>query len=309
MRKHLFILLVFAVSAALVSSGTVAHAAGLNYVGTDYDITPYYPGGGPADVNAYVVAGWRANDVAKAFDVDNNDVYGSAGYALFGTRFDYPNANATGGNAFVNPYDNSVFPNLIDLPSWVSGHQILSSRKAGGWAYALIDDPQLTNGVRDYNWGQSQTPTSVFQPPYVKLGILDGNGVVTGNDGISAPAERWGFQVGAGVPSSFRVGVMTDGLDSTNWAPSEVILQQVVGGVPVGTAMTGTVGKNRFVDIHCFDITGAAPGDEFVFLASNPGGGSAGIAGFSFDYVVPEPSCSVLCVLAVIAALRVRRRS
>ena len=308
MKKHKFVLLVFAVGAALGFGGTLVHAATLNYVGTDYDITPYYPGGGPADVNAYVVAGWRANDVAKAFDVDNNDVYGSAGYALFGTRFDYPNANATSGNAWVNPYDNSVFPNIIDLPAWVSGHQILSSRKAGGWAYALIDDPQLTNGVRDYNWGQSQTPTSVFQPPYVKLGILDGTGVITGNDGVSAPAERWGFQVGAGAPSSFRVGVMTDGLDSEYWAPSEVILQQVVGGAPVGAATTGTVAKNRFVDMHFFDITGAAPGDEFVFLASNPNGGSAGVAGFSFDFI-PEPSSAVLCALAAIAGFGIRRRS
>ncbi|TWT92008.1 hypothetical protein Pla108_41510 [Botrimarina colliarenosi] len=286
-----------------------AQAASVSYVGTQYDIGgTFFPGGGPADQNAYVVAGWRANDVAKTLDLDNNDVYGSAGYAMFGTRFDYPNANATGGNAFVAPTDNSVYPNLIDLPSFVSNSQILSSRKAGGWSYALIDDPQLTNGGRDYNWGASQTPASVFQPPYVKLGVLDGTGTVSGADPTVAPAERWGFEVGANAPSHIRVGVMTDGLDSTNWAPSEVFIQQVSGGAPVGAPVsTGTVLKNRFIDMHFFDIVGAQAGEEFVFLAANPGGGSAGISGFAFD-VVPEPSSALLATLMVVGGLAGRRR-
>ncbi|WP_231956349.1 PEP-CTERM sorting domain-containing protein [Posidoniimonas polymericola] len=282
-----------------------AQAANLGYTGTHFDIVPLFPGGGPADVNAYVVAGWRANDVAKPLDVDGDNVYGSAGYAMFGTRFDYPNANLQGGNAFVNPTDNSVFPNLVDLPSWVSGSQIHASRKAGGWAYALIDDPQLTNGVRAYSWGLSQTPASTFQPPYVKLGVLDGNSTSTGADPTVAPAERWSFTVGANAPASFRVGVMTDGLDSTNWAPSEVIMQQVNG---TATATTGTVAKNRFVDMHLFDVTGAQAGDEFVFLAYNPGGGSAGVSGFSFDYV-PEPASLALSAAAAGLAVLRRRRA
>lgn len=292
----------------LFAAATTAGATSIGYVGTQYDIGgTFFPGGGPADVNAYVVAGWRANDVAKTLDFDGNDVYGSAGYALFGTRFDYPNANAQGGNAFVNPTDNSVFPNIIDLPGFVGSSQILASRKAGGWAYALIDDPQLTNGVRDYNWGASQAPASVFQPPYVKLGVLDGTGTATGADPTVTPAERWSFTVGANAPEVFRVGVMTDGLDSEFWAPSEVIIQQVSGGSPVGAPVsTGTVLKNRFIDMHFFNIIGAEPGDEFVFLASNPGGGSAGISGFAFD--VPEPTGLVLAVASGAALIARRRR-
>lgn len=282
-----------------------APAASLSYIGTDYDLTNLFPGGS----TPYVVAPWRSDDHAKPLDGDGNNVYGSAGYALFGTRFDYPNANATGGNAFVNPTDNSIYPNIVNLPSFASGSQILSSRKAGGWAYSLIDDPQLTNGVRDWNWGESQTPPSSGQAPYVKMGILDGTGTLTGNDPAVAPAERWGFEVGAGAPAKFRVSVMTDGLDATIWAPTEVMLQQTVGSAPIGApATSGSVARNRFVDMHVFEIDGAQPGEQFIFMVRGQAGGSAGVAGFAFDVVVPEPATAGMAVVMTAAALVIGRR-
>jgi hypothetical protein len=305
MKKMLKYVCVAATLAAGLCGGS-AQAVSLSYVGSDYDLTNLFPGG----ATPYVVVPWRSNYHIKPLDGDQDNVYGTAGYALFGTRFDYPNANATGGNAFVNPSDNSVFPNIINLPSFVSGSQILSSRKAGGWAYSLIDDPQLTNGVRDWNWGESQTPASSGQAPYVKMGILDGTGAITGNDPATAPAERWGFEVGAGAPAKFRVSVMTDGLDSTVWAPTEILLQQTSANVPVGSpATTGTVVRNRFVDMHVFEISSAQPGEQFVFMVRGQGGGSAGVAGFAFDAVVPEPATGgmALVTLGALASL-VRRR-
>jgi hypothetical protein len=267
--------------------GEEARAVSLSYVGSDYDLTDLYPGGS----TPYVVVPWRSDYHVKPLDGDGNNVYGSAGYALFGTRFDYPDANATGGNAFVNPIDDAVYPNIINLPSFVSDSQILSSRKAGGWAYSLIDDPQLTNGARDWSWGDTQTPASSGQAPYVKLGILDGTGTITNNDPTLAPAERWGFQVGVGAPAKFRVSVMTDGLDATIWAPTEVLMQQTSGGGLVGAPVTtGTVIRNRFVDMHVFEIDGAQAGEEFVFMVRGEAGGSAGVAGFAFDVLTETPA-------------------
>ncbi len=304
------LVLKYLLGAALLVAGmwdAEARAVSLSYVGTDYDLTDFFPGGS----TPYVVVPWRSDYHAKPLDADGNNVYGSAGYALFGTRFDYPSANATGGNAFVPPNDNAVFPNIINLPAFVSDSQILSSRKAGGWAYSLIDDPQLTNGARDWNWGDTQTPTSAGQAPYVKMGILDGTGTITGNDPAVAPAERWGFEVGAGAPAKFRVSVMTDGLDSTVWAPTEVLMQQSSAGALVGAPVTtGTVTRNRFVDMHVFEIDGAQAGEEFVFMVRGQGGGSAGVAGFAFDVVVPEPTTASLAlgIAAVTVAVGRRRR-
>jgi hypothetical protein len=292
-------------AAIAVTACSEARAVSLSYVGTDYDLTNLFPGGS----TPYVVAPWRSDYHIKPLDGDGNNVYGSAGYALFGTRFDYPNANATGGNAFVNPTDDSVYSNIVNLPTFVSGSQILSSRKAGGWAYSLIDDPQLTNGARDWNWGDTQTPASSGQAPYVKMGILDGNGSVTGNDPAVAPAERWGFEVGASAPAKFRVSVMTDGLDATTWAPTEVLMQQTSGGVPVGApTTTGTVTRNRFVDMHVFEVTGAQAGEQFVFMVRGQGGGSAGVAGFAFDVVVPEPATAGMAVAMSAAVFTLGRR-
>jgi hypothetical protein len=303
--KNMLKYLLAAVLLSVRAFGAEAQAASLSYVGSDYDLTNLFPGGS----TPYVVAPWRSNYHVKPLDGDGNNVYGSAGYALFGTRFDYPNANATGGNAFVNPTDNSVYLNIINLPSFVSGSQILSSRKAGGWAYSLIDDPQLTNGARDWNWGDAQTPPSSGQAPYVKMGILDGTGTITNNDPAVAPAERWGFEVGAGASAKFRVSVMTDGLDSTIWAPTEVLMQQTSGGAIVGPPVTtGTVTRNRFVDMHVFEIEGAQAGEQFVFMVRGEGGGSAGVAGFAFDVVVSEPATSVMALGVTAAALALGRR-
>ena len=301
--KYLFAAAVLVVG----TMGSEARAVSLSYVGTDYDLTNLFPGGS----TPYVVVPWRSDYHLKPLDGDGNNVYGSAGYALFGTRFDYPNANATGGNAFVDPANNTVFPNIINLPSFVSGSQILSSRKAGGWAYSLIDDPQLTNGARNWAWGDTQTPPSAGQAPYVKMGILDGNGIITGNAPATAPSERWAFEVGAGAPSKFRVSVMTDGLDSTQWAPTEVLMQQTSGGGLIGSPVTtGTVTRNRFVDMHVFEIDGAQAGEQFAFMVRGQAGGSAGVAGFAFDVVVPEPATvgmSLAMVGAVVAVGRRRR--
>lgn len=77
---------------------------------------------------------------------------------------------------------------------------------------------------------------------------------------------------------------MTDGLDATIWAPTEVLMQQTSGGAPIGSPVTtGTVTRNRFVDMHVFEIDGAQAGQEFFFMVRGEGGGSAGVAGFAFD--------------------------
>jgi hypothetical protein len=154
--------------------------------------------------------------------------------------------------------------------------------------------------------GESCNVTGVV--PFVKLGIIDGLDVFGNNPTLQDPSKpagigyltyRWAFQVGASVPKTFRIGVMTDGLDSTNFTPTEVQLQQVTtaGGTPtvIQSSTTGVIptsfgdGRDRFVDMHFFDIANAHAGDQFAFAVRGElsGGHSAGISGFSFDIVDP----------------------
>ena len=288
--------------AAIVAAGRV-EAVSYSYVGTDYDIGgTFYPGG----TAPYVVAPWRSSDAAKAFDIDGNDVYGTAGYAMFATQFNYPNAGCCGSSV---PFASATYPNLVSTPNWIAGTQNLTTNKVGGWGYALADDPTLTNGPRNYNWGQSLAPPVNGQVPYVKIGILDGNDIF-GNNPQSTPAGRWAFTVGANAPAVIRVGVMTDGLDATQWAASEVVLAEVSGSPTpsvVGSVSSGTVTRDRFIDIHTFDIVGAQPGDSFAIMARAASGGFGAISAVTFD-VIPEPASIGIALTALGALVGFRRR-
>jgi hypothetical protein len=188
---------------------------------------------------------------------------------------------------------------MMSLPAFVDTSQNLTANKVGGWVYALIDDPTLVNGFRDYNWGDTLIPSvgdltgqPHSQSPYVKLGIVDGTDLL-GNDPKTSSfgAGRWAFRVAAGVPSSFRVGVMTDGLDANQWAATEVLLAQVSGSPPaiVGTPVSsGSLTRDRFVDLHFFDIVGAQPGDQFAIFAKASSDGDGAISGITFDVSPPK---------------------
>jgi hypothetical protein len=288
-RMNMNIRLVMAVAVPMILVVTSARGVTLSIVGSQYDIGgTFFPGGSPP----YVVVPWRSDSSAKPLDADSNNVYGSGGYVLFATQFNWPNVECCGNSV---PFDDSTYPNMMNLPAFVDASQNLTVNKVGGWVYALIDDPSLVNGFRDYNWGDTLSPSvgdltgqPHSQSPYVKIGIVDGTDLL-GNDPKTSSfgAGRWTFQVGAGVPSSFRVGVMTDGLDADRWAATEVLVAQVSGSpIPtiVGTpASSGSLTRNRFVDIHFFDIVGAQPGDQFAVFAKASSDGNGAISGITFD--------------------------
>lgn len=279
----------------------------LDFVGTQLDLSPFYPNGATPPC---CIVPWRTDSDLNTFATATegpNRYYGTAGYALFATRFDYPDQNLGYTSSVSDPFfaANDFFIDKINLPSFVTNSQILSTQKAAGWAYALIDDPDLQHGYREWTFdGVNYPPAQGPCPgpdcnvtggvPYVKLGLLTGSDVLGNNPGLT-PTGRWGFEVGAGVPATFRVGVMTDGLDSTIFAAGEVFLSRVVNNVVVDTVSSGALARNRFVDMHFFDITGAQPGDQFVFSAKRGAGdpdyANAGISGFTFD--VPSTPAGV----------------
>jgi hypothetical protein len=287
--------------AMMLGGASSGGAATLNYVGSQANLDDgLFPGGGLPYVTAY----WRSdtpNNVYAVSSASPNRYYGTAGYAMFATTFTYPNANELGGEGALDPnVPDPLYPNISDLPSWVADSQILATRMAGGFAYALVDDPRLQHGIRHWTFDGVNYPDAgsgapnTGQNPYVKIGFLDGSDNL-GNNPVEEPTGRWGFTVGADVPAAFRVGVMTSGNDNANFAPQQVFLQQFNGATPVGAPLgtgilTGTL-KDRFVDMHFFDIIGAQEGDSFVFGAmAGPGSfGNSGIAAFSFDVLTTIP--------------------
>jgi hypothetical protein len=186
---------------------------------------------------------------------------------------------------------------MLELPEFVTDSQILATHKAGGHAYALIDDPQRQAGIRHWTFDGTNYPpadgtNTTGGIPYVKLGILTGSDIL-GNSPGTSPTGRWGFEVGEDTPAKFRVGVISDGLDAPHFAAAEIFLTHFIEETPIATISTGEVVRNRFVDIHFFDIVGAQPGDRFVFSSmrsgADPDFANAGISGFTFDvFLEPE---------------------
>lgn len=305
-----------------------SHAeAQLSFAGSQFDL-----GGTFFPTYSYPqnsIVPWRSDSESNFFSISQTigeRYYGTAGYALFGTQFSFPNANANppAPNAFINPNEpHPDFPDIVDLPGFVTDSQIFASRIAAGWPYALIDDPRLQAGIRHWTFDGTNYPpadgtndTGVV--PYVKLGIIDGTDPFGNNPVVQDPGQpegvaqltyRWGFQVGSNVPASFRVGVMTDGLNDVDdeFTPIEVHMQHVdtsnptvpviissvdTGIIPDGLGGSGSQdyipGRNRFVDLHFFDISGAQAEDQFVFgVRGEVGKISAGVAGFTFDVIDP----------------------
>jgi len=283
----------------ILGGKTTSSAANLTFVGSHANIGgTFFPGGGLP----YVTVPWRTSSANNVFAIDQtfpNQFYGRDGYSLFATTFSYPNANTICCDANINPIQgDELFPNVIDLPAWIEDSQPLATRMAGGFTYALVDDPVLmNNGIRHWtfdgvNYPPAAPGNNTGQNPWVKIGFLDG-GDIFGNNSVEAPTARWGFTVGEDVPAGFRIGVMTGGGDNSNFAPSEVFLQQFDGMTPIGDPIgTGTLTgelRDRFVDMHFFDIRNAQAGDTFVIgvMAGEGSFGNSGVAGFSFD-VLPE---------------------
>ena len=100
------------------------------------------------------------------------------------------------------------------------------------------------------------------------------------------------------MPTDFRLGMMTDGYDSSPSSPAVVSLRQVGGDF----ISTPTLARNRNVDMTFFDIVGAQPGDTFIMS----GEGSGRVAGFTFD-VVPEPTALALWSVAAFGIAHLRR--
>lgn len=289
-----------AICVTWLCSVSLTPALELEYAGSQANIGgTFFPGGSLP----YVTVPWRTSMSANIFATSDefpNQYYGREGYALFATTFSYPNANAICCDANIDPNSGDpLFPNLVQLPTWVAESQILAERMAGGYGYSLIDDPQLMFGERYWSFdGASYPPPTstngTGQNPWVKMGFLDGPDVL-GNNTTEEPTARWGFTVGAGAPAAFRVGVMTGGMDNENFVPDEVFIQQYEGPTPVGAPLgTGALSgplRDRFVDMHFFDILGAEEGDLIVFgvMAGANSFGNAGVAGFSFDVLAEAP--------------------
>jgi hypothetical protein len=172
------------------------------------------------------MSGFRSTGVAKSFDIDGDNVYGTAGYFFFGQ----------GGGADIN---SQPFSRHTDnLPAWVNSPA--AGANFGSVAeydsYSAIDDPTLTptNDVAD--WPRSAIGLSTL-------------------GGVGTWSEIMTFTLDVTAPSAFRLGIMAgnEGSGDGRWDPTGLRLS-----VDGGTAVTVTslpVMDSSTVGMVFFNIT------------------------------------------------------
>ena len=206
-----------------------------------------------------------STDVAKPFDVDGDNVYGTAGYLMFG-----------GNNELENQSKRPFGDHIDRLPSWVSvsaGPRF--SGVAYGYAhYAAIDDPTKQHGESVADWSSR-------------------SGIALSEQG---DAGDWlamvKFTIKPGTPQHFRLGVMAGneaGADG-RWDSTGIRLTGPDGAIatvaelPV-TRPLGAAGW-VFFDI---DTDGATSGNFTVFAQKRLPTQGPSVGGLSFDIPVADP--------------------
>ena len=207
--------------------------------GTGYDLS--VTGG-----NALEVSGFRSSGVAKSLDLDQDHVYGSAGYFFYG-----------------NGSNNSS--NVQELPSWVSNLTPSSDTVVVLAGYTDFDNPTLpvTNTVVDW------TSTGI------------GN---TRNDTAEAWAELVNFSITSSSPKNFRLGILAGNEGNADGRWDSVAFRLVYEGEILGSVTDlGTSLGLVFFDVTLpdgFEGTLSVEG-QTRNVGSNSRGSS--LAGILFD--------------------------
>jgi hypothetical protein len=200
------------------------------------------------------MSGFRSSGVSKSFDIDGDDVYGTAGTFFFGQ----------GGGANINSQPFSRYTD--NLPAWVNSPA--AGANFGSVAeydtYSPIDDPTLTPTTDVADWPRSA----------IGLSTLGGAG---------SWSEIMTFAIDGTAPSAFRLGIMAGNEGNTDgrWDPTGLRLS-VNGGTAV--AVTGLPIVNSTVGMVFFNITTDGTAGTFsVEGQQRLSGQGPSMAGLTFD--------------------------
>ena len=267
-----------AVSTAMGLANT-ASASTVAFVGNDLDTTATQDSGGY----------WRTAAVAKANDIDGDNILGTDGF-----RYVTDNPGGNGAND-VESMDSSyaTFANLT------------ATNFRGNGNYTTIDDPDVVGGTLN---------SGTFNP--------QGAGIT--GEGTEVSFGTINFTTNAVTATSVttaRIGIMVDNLDNVIFNSYQLRLEDVTSGQTTGPILTqaATGVDNQLPDWYYFDVTNFVVGDQIeVFATSSEGNPPqtawpATIGAFTLDSVtvttaVPEPCSATLLGLGGFALMLRRRR-
>lgn len=114
------------------------------------------------------------------------------------------------------------------------------------------------------------------------------------------------------IPYGFRMGILTDGLNGTQYSSQAIFVEQTSGGSGAATAST-LASLNNTIDMFFFDVTGVQTGDRFTVSVTAPAGGTfSTIQGVLWDALPradsPEPTTLAISALGLLGLGVTRRR-
>ncbi len=260
-------------SLALLSA---SHAASVTLAGS---IT------GLPGANNDQIDGWRSTNFLKNFDPDGDNIYGTAGYVLYGTD---AAVNSTAGSVqTADPltFNNGVIRTLNSVPGYLTLANSLNGQNqlASSYGYKLFDDPTQPTG-----------PT---------VSDVESGAALRGGVALGTESPLLNITIGTGFPTAgLRIGLIYDNTD--NYA-GYFRLTQTTGGGATSTFTFGVVPAGQELGLAFFDLSGVVQGDVFTLYGAKDGptqptGGNSNTnviyGGLSFD-VVPEPTSAGLLLL------------
>jgi len=221
---------------------------------------------------------WRSSNIAKSFDADGDNVYGTAGYGLYYTEdasYGGP-FKSSGTSPLGHPDTLTSIPSYLDFSDYFQNRNVLSS------TYPELDDPTLAPG------------TDVAD---VKTGYATR---------VTAGEFMMRIEIRSGAPSEgLRFGFIAP--NSGNDAVTSIELRGV-GSADGTTDSFSTITGSDNLTIYFFDVTGYDTGDEFQ-LVMDDADGIPTYAGFTVD-VIPEPgSFALLSGIFALSWIALRRRA
>ena len=206
------------------------------------------------------VRDFRSSSVAKGFDADGNNEYGTEGLFFFGTAGSAGNNKPWAGNTTAVG------------ASWITGY-------AAGADFLSISEQT--------NYGPYDNPTlggaTVADWPMNAIGVASGGGA-------GLWAEVLTFSIDAAAPATFRIGILsgTQGDSTGKWDPTGLRLSVDGGAAAEITGLENTSGSTPgwvFFDVV---LNGETSGTFSLEGQNRLAGQGTAISGVTFDLIGPD---------------------
>jgi hypothetical protein len=235
--------------------------------------------------NGFLVPNWSNASVAKNYDIDGNNQYGSAGYYQIRPMQWDPGAASIGQSVGAG---NDLGVSAGSNPTLNLAPVFLNSITGGAGMYVNYASYPIFRGPDG---------SSLYRQGSLSVSVGAPNGPYNTPSGTNNGYFGQAFSFTVGTATSFRIGVTVDTAANGAYAPDYVSIYSN----STGTIFSSLLTRDANVDMAIFDIIAGA-GESFTAAVWQLNG-TQSVAPFgliTFD-TIPEPSSGLLAILGVSA--------